>query len=222
MWILHCESLRWKMHGFRSLKLHCTTTNLNDLHHMIHTFHTQNLLYDKYSHDSPFRMEAWYIPASCKHGTFVRESPVVRMMCVAMLSVASGKSRNYLNHLLGVISLYVNRPTMESLISRMKPLSLYRIKERNSKMPITSSILGLSTRNKKHFTLCDTGVNHTQLFVSFNDIFTKIQCQGHSSKCTRSGEFLNVRCYKKVVNVKVIGHDVSYASVFICSRLDQY
>ena len=78
-------------------------------------------------------------------------------------------------------------------------------------------IFELETSNKKHLVLYHTYFADASQHISFHDIFLEVQGQGHFLKYSRSGELLNRKCYKKVVNTKVIGLNMNYVPVFVSS-----
>ena len=76
-------------------------------------------------------------------------------------------------------------------------------------------IFELETWNKKHLVCCDTYFAGISEYLSKNKVFMEFQGQGHFLKFSRSGELLNQKWYKKVVNTKVLGLNMSYHPVFI-------
>ena len=83
-------------------------------------------------------------------------------------------------------------------------------------------IFKLETSNKKHLVRCDTYFLHIWEYLSIKYVFTKFQGQGHFLKFSWSGELLNRKCYKKVVNTKVVGLNMTYLTNFVSCRSDQY
>ena len=83
-------------------------------------------------------------------------------------------------------------------------------------------IFKLETWNKKHLVCFGTYFVVISEHLSINDIFKEIQGQGHLLKFSWSGELVNRKCYKNVVNTKVVGLNMNYPPVFIWSWSDQY
>ena len=88
---------------------------------------------------------------------------------------------------------------------------------RKTQLDAVALIFELATRNKKHLVHCHAYFADISQHLSINDVFMEFQGQGHFLKFSWSGELLNRKCYKKVVNTKVLGLNMNYVPVFVSS-----